>query len=103
MGTIIRETIGTIGTAQEARLESGVHRHHRDLFRHHPQARRRADERLLLGLHGNYPYEDDAEPEVRDWFTSYKDKYNEDPTVFSVYGYQLIDLFAHRGEGPART
>ena len=55
MGTIIRETIGVIGTGEEARLESGLRRHHGELFRHHPQARRRGGERLLFGLHHQLP------------------------------------------------
>ena len=29
----------------------------------------------------------------RAWFASYKDKYKEDPTVLSAYGYQLTGLF----------
>ena len=55
MGTIIRETIGMIATGAQARLESGLRRHHGELLRHHPQARRRGGERLLLGLHHQLP------------------------------------------------
>jgi branched-chain amino acid transport system substrate-binding protein len=31
---------------------------------------------------------------VRDWFAGYKGKFGEDPTVLSVYGYQLLSMFA---------
>ena len=41
----------------------------------------------------NTPYLDDASKNVRDWVQRYKEKFKEDPTVFSVYGYQVIDLF----------
>ena len=41
----------------------------------------------------NIPYMDDAVADVRDWASKYKTKFNEDPTVFSVYGYQVIDYF----------
>ena len=41
----------------------------------------------------NYPYEDDKSEKVRAWFSSYKQKYSEDPTVLSAYGYVLTDLF----------
>ena len=41
----------------------------------------------------NYPYEDDKSDKVRAWFASYKDKYKEDPTVLSAYGYELTNLF----------
>jgi branched-chain amino acid transport system substrate-binding protein len=30
---------------------------------------------------------------VRDWAAAYKVKFNEDPTVFSVYGYYIMDVF----------
>jgi branched-chain amino acid transport system substrate-binding protein len=30
---------------------------------------------------------------VRFWANKYKTKFNEDPTVFSVYGYGIIDNF----------
>ncbi|MCB2017927.1 MAG: ABC transporter substrate-binding protein, partial [Hydrogenophaga sp.] len=40
------------------------------------------------------PYLDDASQQVRFWATKYKTKFNEDPTVFSVYGYNIIDTFA---------
>ena len=94
MGTIIRETIGVIGTGAQARLESGVRRHHGELFRDHPQARRRGGERLLLDLHHQLPLCGRPESEkVREWFATYKGKFNEDPTVLSAYGYQLTNLF----------
>ena len=41
----------------------------------------------------NNPYLDDASKNVREWARSYKEKYKEDPAVFSVYGYEVIDLF----------
>ena len=31
---------------------------------------------------------------MRDWFQNYKAKYKEDPTILSVYGYQIITLAA---------
>ena len=39
------------------------------------------------------PYLDDASPAIRFWAAKYKTKYNEDPAVFSVYGYLVIDTF----------
>jgi len=39
------------------------------------------------------PYLDDASQPVRFWANKYKTKFNEDPTVFSVYGYNAIDAF----------
>jgi branched-chain amino acid transport system substrate-binding protein len=40
------------------------------------------------------PYLDDASQPIRFWANKYKTKFNEDPTVFSVYGYNTIDTFA---------
>ncbi len=40
------------------------------------------------------PYLDDASQPIRFWANKYKTKFNEDPTVFSVYGYLIIDAFA---------
>jgi branched-chain amino acid transport system substrate-binding protein len=91
MGTIIRETIGTIGTARKLGWNP-------DFIgttapSAHPQAGRPGDERLPRAAI-NYPYADDPSKNVRDWFQSYKAKYKEDPTILSVYGYQIITLAA---------
>ena len=40
------------------------------------------------------PYLDDASQPVRFWANKYKTKFNEDPTVFSAYGYNIIDALA---------
>ncbi|MDO8385938.1 MAG: ABC transporter substrate-binding protein, partial [Polaromonas sp.] len=41
-----------------------------------------------------HPYLDEASQPIRFWANKYKTKFNEDPTVFSVYGYNAIDAFA---------
>ena len=40
------------------------------------------------------PYLDDASKAISFWAQKYKTKFNEDPTVFSVYGYIVIQSFA---------
>ena len=40
-----------------------------------------------------HPYLDEASQPIRFWANKYKTKFNEDPTVFSVYGYSIIDAF----------
>jgi branched-chain amino acid transport system substrate-binding protein len=40
-----------------------------------------------------HPYLDEASQPIRFWANKYKTKFNEDPTVFSVYGYGAIDAF----------
>jgi branched-chain amino acid transport system substrate-binding protein len=93
LGTIIRETLGAIGTARK--LGWGV-----DFI-----GSSAAYTELIHKLGGpamngfyatntvNMPYLDDASTNVRAWAQRYKDRYKEDPGVFSAYGYEVIDLF----------
>jgi branched-chain amino acid transport system substrate-binding protein len=93
LGTIIRETLGAIGTARK--LGWGV-----DFI-----GSSAAYTELIHKLGGpamngfyatntvNAPYPDDASANVRGWAQRYKDKYKEDAVVFSVYGYGVVDLF----------
>jgi branched-chain amino acid transport system substrate-binding protein len=93
MGTIIRETIGTIAEARKtgynpAFIGSTA------LYTHliHQLGGKPMDG--LYGVQGaGHPYADDASKSVRDWIAAYKAKFNEDPTVFSVYGYYIMDVF----------
>jgi branched-chain amino acid transport system substrate-binding protein len=39
------------------------------------------------------PYTDEPSQPIRFWANKYKTKFNEDPTVFSVYGYLAVDSF----------
>lgn len=39
------------------------------------------------------PYRDDASKLVRDWAADYNRRFGEDPSVFAVYGYYIMDLF----------
>ena len=51
------------------------------------------------------PYADDSSKNVRDWFASYKAKFNEDPGLFSAYGYVAMDMFVQTAKktGPNLT
>ena len=93
LGTIIRETLGTIGTARK--LGWGV-----DFIgssASYTELIHKLGGAAMNGFYStntiNMPYMDDASKNVRDWANRYKDKYKEDPAVFSAYGYQVIDLF----------
>jgi branched-chain amino acid transport system substrate-binding protein len=94
MGTIIRETIGTIGTARKLGWNPefiGTTASYFDIIH---KLGGPAMNGFYSGCTINYPYADDPSKNVRDWFQSYKAKYNEDPTILSVYGYQIITLAA---------
>ena len=94
LGTIIRETIGTIGTARKLGYNPtflGSSAAYTDLIHKLGGA-------AMNGLYATHtaahPYLDDASKNVNFWANKYKTKFNEDPTVFSVYGYQAMDIFA---------
>ena len=98
LGTIIRETVGAIGEARKTGFNptfigpSAMYTH------------------LIHALGGKavegvysvhtmaHPYPDDASAAVREWAAKYKAKFSEDPTVFSVYGYYIMDVFAKAAE-----
>jgi branched-chain amino acid transport system substrate-binding protein len=93
MGTIIRETIGVIGTGKKLDWNPafvGTTASYFDIIHKLGGA---AVNGFYSACTINYPYEDDKSEKVRAWFSSYKQKYGEDPTVLSAYGYQLTDLF----------
>lgn len=105
LGTIIRETLGAIGTARK--LGWGVE------FMGSSAAYTDLIHKLggpaMNGFYAtntvNNPYMDDASRNVREWASRYKQKFNEDPAVFSVYGYQVIDIFIQIAQktGPKLT
>jgi branched-chain amino acid transport system substrate-binding protein len=41
------------------------------------------------------PYTDEQSQPIRFWANKYKTKFTDDPTVFSVYGYTIINTFAN--------
>ena len=105
LGTIIRETIGTIATARKLGWGvefMGTSASYTDLIH-------KLGGPAMNGFYStntvNNPYMDDASRNVREWANRYKEKYKEDPAVFSVYGYQVIDLFIQVADkaGPKLT
>jgi branched-chain amino acid transport system substrate-binding protein len=94
MGTIIRETIGVIGTAKKLDWNPvfvGTTASYSEIIHKLGGA-------AVNGFYSmctvNNPYADDPNPKIREWFSAYKAKFNEDPTVFSVYGWEIINMFA---------
>lgn len=105
MGTIIRETIGTVGTARKLGFNPefiGTTASYFDIIH-------KLGGPAMNGFYStgtiNYPYADDPSQNVRAWFQRYKAKYGEDPTVLSAYGYILTNLFIIAAEkaGPNLT
>src|SRR3954466_203278 len=105
LGTIIRETIGSIGEARKTGYNPvflGSSAAYTDLI--HKLGGKPMDG-LYATMTVQHPYLDEASQPIRFWANKYKTKFNEDPAVFSVYGYAIIDAFAAgaRKAGPNLT
>lgn len=102
LGTTVRETVGVmtdsrkigfnpvfVGTA--GAYSSAV-----------PQLGGKDVEGLYATMSVEQPYLDIGPPELRKWAARYKEKYGEDATVFSSYGYVVVDHFVRvaRKVGP---
>jgi len=93
LGTIIRETIGTIAEARKTGFNpvflSSVAAY-TDLIH---KLGGKAMDGLYSTMTVQNPYLDEASQPIRFWANKYKTKFNEDPAVFSAYGYIIVDLF----------
>ena len=93
LGTIIRETIGTIGESRKTGFSPtflASSAAYTDLI--HKLGGKPMDG-LYATMTAQAPYLDDATQGLRFWANKYKTKFNEDPGVFSAYGYMVLDLF----------
>jgi branched-chain amino acid transport system substrate-binding protein len=98
LGTIIRETIGTIGESRKTGFNPtflGSSASYTDLIH---KLGGKAMDGLYATMGTQHPYLDEASQQVRFWANKYKTKFNEDPTVFSVYGYNAIDAFVRAAQ-----
>ncbi len=94
LGTIIRETVGTISEARKTGFNPvflGSSAAYTDLIH---KLGGPAMNGLYATMTAQHPYLDEASQPIRFWANKYKTKFNEDPTVFSVYGYQAMMHFA---------
>jgi branched-chain amino acid transport system substrate-binding protein len=91
LGTIIRETIGTIAESRKTGFNPtflGSSAAYTDLI--HKLGGKPMDG-MYATMTAQHPYLDEAAQPIRFWANKYKTKFNEDPTVFSAYGYLIID------------
>ncbi|HEY5581216.1 MAG TPA: ABC transporter substrate-binding protein [Rhodoferax sp.] len=95
LGTIIRETIGTIGESRKTGFNPvflGSSAAYTELIH---KLGGKAMDGLYAMMTVQNPYTDEASQPIRFWANKYKTKFNEDPAVFSVYGYLIINTFAN--------
>jgi len=98
LGTIIRETIGTIGESRKTGFNPvfvGSSAAYTELIH---RLGGKAMDGLYAAMTAQVPYLDEASQPIRFWATKYKTKFNDDPTVFSAYGYLIIDTFAQAAQ-----
>ena len=105
LGTIIRETIGTIAEARKTGFNPvflGSAAAYTDLI--HKLGGKAVDG--FYATHTTqHPYLDEASQPLRFWANKYKTRFNEDPSVFSAYAYNIMDAFiaAAQKAGPNLT
>ncbi|MFM8766384.1 MAG: ABC transporter substrate-binding protein, partial [Rubrivivax sp.] len=93
LGTIIRETIGAIAESRKTGFNPiflGSSAAYTDQIH---KLGGKAMDGLYAAMATQHPYLDEASQPIRFWANKYKTKFNEDPTVFSVYGYNAVDAF----------
>jgi branched-chain amino acid transport system substrate-binding protein len=102
MGTIIRETIGTIAEARK----NGFNPVFLASFAAYSDLIHKLGGKAVDGFYAvmtsQHPYTDEQDLAIRFWANKYRTKFGEDPTVMSVYGYTMVDMFVKtaRKTGP---
>jgi branched-chain amino acid transport system substrate-binding protein len=94
LGTIIRETIGAVGEARKTGFNPtflGSSAAYTDLIH---KLGGKAMDGVYATMTVQNPYTDEQSQPIRFWANKYKTKFNEDPTVFSVYGYSIVQQFS---------
>jgi branched-chain amino acid transport system substrate-binding protein len=105
LGTIIRETIGTIAESRKNGFNPvffGSVAAYTDLIH---KLGGKAMDGMYATMSVQNPYTDEASQPIRFWANKYKTRFNEDPAVFSAYGYTMIDILIQAAQkaGPALT
>ncbi len=105
LGTIIRETIGTIGESRKSGFNPlflSANAAYTDLI---PKLGGKAMDGMYSTMTVQHPYLDEASQPIRFWANKYKTKFNEDPGTVSIYGYQIVDIFIRAAQkaGPNLT
>jgi branched-chain amino acid transport system substrate-binding protein len=105
LGTIIRETVGTIAESRKTGFNPlfiGSAAAYTDLIH---KLGGKAMDGMYATMTVQHPYLDAASKPIAFWANKYKTKFGEDPTVFSVYGYLIVDAFIRGAQkaGPNLT
>lgn len=93
MGTIIRETVGVLAEARKIGMQAsfiGTSAAYTHLI---PRLGGPVANGFIAMMTTAHPYPDDANPQVREWAQRYRARFNEDPSVFSAYGWLIAEAF----------
>ncbi|MDP9900992.1 ABC transporter substrate-binding protein [Variovorax ginsengisoli] len=105
MGTLIRESVGTIAEARKLGYNPTMIASvsaYTDLI---PKLGGKAMDGFYATMSAQHPYEDDASAPLRFWANKYRTSSGDAPSVFSVYGYVILDrlVSAMQKTGPNLT
>ena len=105
LGTIIRETVGAIAEARKTGFNPlflGSSAAYTDLIH---KLGGKAMDGMYAAMTVPHPYLDETSKPIAAWANKSKAKFGDDPTVFSVYGYIIVDSFIRGAEkaGPNLT
>jgi branched-chain amino acid transport system substrate-binding protein len=90
-GTLIRETVGTLNEARRIDFNPtflGAFGTYTDLI--HKLGGKPMDG-FYSTMTVQHPYEDGVSDAVKPWLASYKSRFNEAPSAYSIYGYVILD------------
>jgi branched-chain amino acid transport system substrate-binding protein len=93
LGTIIRETVGTVATARKSGFNPTFLASAAAYINAVPKLGGAAMEGLYIAMTAQAPYTDSSEQPIRFWANKYKTKFDKDPDTFSVIGYSIMDAF----------
>jgi branched-chain amino acid transport system substrate-binding protein len=94
LGTIIRETIGTIAESRKTGFSPVFLASTAGYTELIHKLGGPAMNGLYAAMAAQVPYLDDPSQPLRFWANKFKTKFNEDPTLFAAYGYSIMDAFA---------
>ena len=98
LGTIVRETIGAIGESRKTGFNPVFLASNAAYIDVIHKLGGKAMEGLYASMTSQNPYQDDSSQPIRFWANKFRTKFNDEPSVFAVYGYLIVDAFAQAAQ-----
>jgi branched-chain amino acid transport system substrate-binding protein len=105
LGTLLRETVGTLGEAKKAGFTPtflGAYTTYTDLL--HRLGGKTVDGYYAVSIYKT-PYLDEPSQPIRFWATKFKTQFDSDPSMMAQVGYVIADIFVRAAQkaGPNLT